>query len=591
MSSIRIQGKTAYVSYQNQNGQPYAASLGTQARSLSALVMSNKEGVAFNPLVLGLSNWVALGNTINGGSFFSFRPQDIAHCAFGLADYDFSRTSTTPNVQFDVTASGQRFMSGLFDAPDDKPVTAQASFEEIAAYDQQLAEAIRCPVNPTSWQLTYQGRAFNGETTTFKYSISIADDSTVDTNLQFLVLEICPRLYNSITATQPKSTSVTRDNKTGIVGIRWTNDGTGKQKQFSVTFSGDIKEDRVDYAVRGTKTAFVGCTKGPGCPDQVPRPLEFHAKGNGQVVLSASMKFVPASLNLYPLYRGIYVERAIRRVNGGQDVGSPLQLVEIGSIVRVTLQVTTPDDLPSVILEDWLPAGLEPLLLNSNQADAAGQMTTEQPPQPLGTPAELPTESDVSEGPRLGIGKIAAPLQDMTTVSTRPSYYYSQSFTSPDVQPDKIMWFASYLRAGVHTVSYYAIAVTPGVYTQPPAQCKSIIEPEVMGLSAAGSFLVSETYIPPDQVTSYITSKGSSTNPSMQSPKACAAACAAYQTCDLRVGECVDVFIDSGVFRELDLKPKLQAASASKIHPSSLLLLTAFLWLPVLLHDLVPQLW
>ena len=36
-----------------------------------------------------------------------------------------------------------------------------------------------------------------------------------------------------------------------------------------------------------------------------------------------------------------------------------LRAVPLGSVVTVTLQVTTPDELDGLLVEDWLPAGLE----------------------------------------------------------------------------------------------------------------------------------------------------------------------------------------------------------------------------------------
>jgi hypothetical protein len=46
-----------------------------------------------------------------------------------------------------------------------------------------------------------------------------------------------------------------------------------------------------------------------------PDPLEFYAKGQGEVSVAAGLDFVPLNLSPDPVYRGIYVEKSIRRLS------------------------------------------------------------------------------------------------------------------------------------------------------------------------------------------------------------------------------------------------------------------------------------
>ena len=62
-----------------------------------------------------------------------------------------------------------------------------------------------------------------------------------------------------------------------------------------------------------------------------------------------------------PVYRGFFVQQIIRRLVNGEPVGPPLRAVPIGTMVSVTIQATTPDDIDgAVAVESWLPGGLEP---------------------------------------------------------------------------------------------------------------------------------------------------------------------------------------------------------------------------------------
>ena len=90
-----------------------------------------------------------------------------------------------------------------------------------------------------------------------------------------------------------------------------------------------------------------------------PQPLQFVAKGTGEVSVAALMNFVPARISPDPIYRGIYVERLIQKAENGKPTGPALQLVQQGDFVVVTIQVTTPDDLSGVFVQDLLPGGLE----------------------------------------------------------------------------------------------------------------------------------------------------------------------------------------------------------------------------------------
>lgn len=91
--------------------------------------------------------------------------------------------------------------------------------------------------------------------------------------------------------------------------------------------------------------------------------LQFSATGEGEVSVAVQYNFIPLEVFEFPQYRGLSVNLVVQKADpqndGGQ--GGPIVGVTIGSIVVITLQVTSPDDVGPVRLEVGMPAGLEPI--------------------------------------------------------------------------------------------------------------------------------------------------------------------------------------------------------------------------------------
>jgi len=122
-----------------------------------------------------------------------------------------------------------------------------------------------------------------------------------------------------------------------------------------------------------------------------------------------------------------------------------------GETLRVTIQITSPDDLLNVMLVDLLPGGLEALDPNV--------------------------------------------FQDSQTmyINENQMCYWCRWFSFPvqQTKKDRVSFFSTNLYAGTHTTSYEALVVTSGTFALPPAKAHVMSQPEVMGLSAGGTFIVS----------------------------------------------------------------------------------------------------
>jgi hypothetical protein len=178
--------------------------------------------------------------------------------------------------------------------------------------------------------------------------------------------------------------------------------------------------------------------------------LSFEAAGRGEVSVAAGLKFTPAQLLPFPTYRGLWVERIIQTEAGEGNLAA----AAAGNIVTITVQITTPDDLGQVIVEVLMPGGLEPI-------DPA---VYKDPSQQL--------QCNLGDGGGSG--------------------WYSRWFWCPQTQVTPSLVKINYYNrpAGTSIVSFKATAATPGTFALPPVKAYAVAQPEVMGLSAAGTFVV-----------------------------------------------------------------------------------------------------
>jgi len=216
---------------------------------------------------------------------------------------------------------------------------------------------------------------------------------------------------------------------------------------------------------------------------QPPPPLLFVTSGHGEASVALSLTFTPANLLLEPVSRGISVQKIIRRYDGALSaaVGPALTSVPLGQVVSVTIQVTLADDASNLLIDDWLPAGLEAIDPNANAAltDGAAGATA--------------SSSNGFPGGRLGgFGGIAQALLPSFGFDMMPGcmwWWRCVSF-SRETRKDRVSFYSGYAYAGTHTLSFEAMAVTRGTFVLPPSRAMLTLQPEVMGLSAAGHVIV-----------------------------------------------------------------------------------------------------
>ena len=132
--------------------------------------------------------------------------------------------------------------------------------------------------------------------------------------------------------------------------------------------------------------------------------------------------------------------------------GKTITGANVGDYVQVNLTIIAPTDLHYVMVEDFLPAGVEAL------------------------DSSLKTTSLLAQQPQLA--------QDNYR---QPGWAY---FTHTDLRDEKTVLFATYLPKGVYEYTYTVRAAIPGEYGVIPAHAEQMYFPEVFARSDGGLFKV-----------------------------------------------------------------------------------------------------
>lgn len=196
------------------------------------------------------------------------------------------------------------------------------------------------------------------------------------------------------------------------------------------------------------------------------------------------MDFIPSELLGFPTYQGIFVTRVIR-LDGDDDATGSLVVVPQGKVVVVEIQFMTPDTLSAVDVRVLMPAGLEPV------------------------------------DPRVFGGySFYCPVPYY-------SFYSYGSCPSQETEPKVVSFHYSSLNAGTHFLSFRAVAVTVGKFALPPVHVFATEQPEVMGLSSAGTFEVCEGNDCKAAFDAHVVK-----------PKECPHDCHGNGSCNIRHGTC-----------------------------------------------------
>jgi len=185
-----------------------------------------------------------------------------------------------------------------------------------------------------------------------------------------------------------------------------------------------------------------------------------------------------------------------------------------------------------------MPGGLEPLDPNVfKDADAATICSSGDDEAPL-------TGSNSGGGRIQPSGNMIAMDVPMTMPIAGRSFAGGSGFWRPiwpmcplqTTAPDRVSFRFGYMRAGTHTMRFKAVAATSGEFVLPPVKAFVQQQPEVMGLSPAGSLTVCS------KASESCAAAGQASQAAVPA-KACPKDCNSNGACNLATGVCV---CDSG---------------------------------------------
>ena len=189
------------------------------------------------------------------------------------------------------------------------------------------------------------------------------------------------------------------------------------------------------------------------------------ADSPGRLYYGLNLRYVTPAAGIEALNRGFAISHRYSLLD---DPETPITSAAPGDVVRVTVTVVAPADRLFVQVQDFLPAGLEPI---DPQLRIVSPYLREQ------------LEEDRRDARQASATPYYAPWY---------RWYYSP-WDQVDLRDDRLVLQASRLPQGVHEYVYYARATSPGDFFVAPAHAEETYFPEVFGRSDSSRFTIGDS--------------------------------------------------------------------------------------------------
>ena len=183
----------------------------------------------------------------------------------------------------------------------------------------------------------------------------------------------------------------------------------------------------------------------------------------GRLYYTVDLRYVTPAKQIEALNRGFAVSHTYTSLD---DPAKPITTAKLSETVRVTVTVVVSSPHPYVVIEDLLPAGLEPVDARLKNVDPALK-------------ARLDADRAQAAQKQPG-GSYFAPWY---------RWYYSP-WQQVELRDDRAELYAGSISKGVYEYVYYARATTPGNFFVAPAHAQETYFPEVFGRSDSSRFVV-----------------------------------------------------------------------------------------------------
>jgi uncharacterized protein YfaS (alpha-2-macroglobulin family) len=183
---------------------------------------------------------------------------------------------------------------------------------------------------------------------------------------------------------------------------------------------------------------------------------------DGRMYYTLNLRYVTPAVGIEARNRGFAISHEYSLLD---EPDTPITSAQIGDVVRVRLTVMLPADRNYVVVEDFLPAGLEPI----------------DPSLAIVEPAlRSQLAAELAEANRPDELEYYAPWF---------AWYYNP-WQQSDLLDDRVRLSTDALAKGVYEFVYYARATTSGDFFVAPAHVEEANFPEVFGRSDSGRFIV-----------------------------------------------------------------------------------------------------
>jgi len=197
-------------------------------------------------------------------------------------------------------------------------------------------------------------------------------------------------------------------------------------------------------------------------------PLTFEVRGQGKLFYSAELTYAQTALPEKPAGDGLFVQKRVRALRP-EELAAALAVLPkrsdasapVGDLVLVDLLLESPEPREQVVVDDPLPAGLEPVDFALDTSAAALAVSEQKPADP----------SDPRHGRDYGAFREAAGMHR-------------------ELHDDRVLTFLPHVDPGLYHFRYLARATTPGDFVVPPSRAECMYSPEVRGRTGAARFSV-----------------------------------------------------------------------------------------------------
>jgi uncharacterized protein YfaS (alpha-2-macroglobulin family) len=204
--------------------------------------------------------------------------------------------------------------------------------------------------------------------------------------------------------------------------------------------------------------------------DRGGKPVTFEVKGDGKLFYSAELTYASTALPDKPADDGLFVQKRVRALRPDELPAAQAVLPKrsessapVGDLVLVDVWLESPEPREQVVVDDPLPAGLEPI-------DFA---------------------LDTTAGPLAAATKTPAPTDPNAPLAGRDYGAFREAAgVHREMHDDRVLTFLPHLDPGIYHFRYLARATTPGDFVVPPSRAECMYSPEVHGRTAATRFAV-----------------------------------------------------------------------------------------------------